>query len=64
VAYTDGLIGRPEESIDVGLERLTSLLAARDAADVDRLAEEMLGMLAPGPRRDDAAVVVVRSTDR
>jgi serine phosphatase RsbU (regulator of sigma subunit) len=56
--YTDGLVERPESSIDAGLE----LLAKRASALVGNLATMADRLLASveEPRRDDAAVLVVR----
>lgn len=58
VLYTDGLVERPESSIDAGLAALVDLV--RDIGPhPDRLAETLLASV-PEPRRDDAAVLAVR----
>ena len=59
VLYTDGLVERPDSSIDAGIEAL----AARATAFAGRAPEELAGALmdsVPEPRRDDTAVLCVR----
>lgn len=60
VLYTDGLIERRGESLDVGFERLEG--AVHDLPpDVDVLADELLARLLAGPTTsDDVAVLVMR----
>ncbi|MFD3658368.1 SpoIIE family protein phosphatase [Streptomyces sp. NPDC058620] len=61
VLYTDGLIERRDEDIDVGLQRLTDALAGHVRLSPDRLADALLGRLGvAGGARDDIALVVVR----
>ncbi|MCO8127213.1 SpoIIE family protein phosphatase [Acidimicrobiia bacterium EGI L10123] len=62
VLYTDGLVERRGEDIDVGLERLRSIVdrlpptcSARDARD------SIMAELQLAEREDDVAIVVVRS---
>ncbi|MFJ6076557.1 PP2C family protein-serine/threonine phosphatase [Streptomyces sp. NPDC093065] len=57
VLYTDGLVERRGEDIDVGLQRLASLLSDHHTDDPDELAST-LAKLSDGT--DDTAVVVVR----
>lgn len=60
VIYTDGLVERPESSLDEGL----ATLAERSAAlvhDVATMAGRLLARV-PEPRRDDAAVLIVQLT--
>lgn len=58
VLYTDGLVERPESSIDAGLAALVDLV--RDIGPhPDRLVPTLLASV-PEPRRDDAAVLAVR----
>ena len=62
VAYTDGLVERRDETIDVGIERLRAGLAAcAECADVERspttLIEHCLGTRSTD---DDTALLVVR----
>ena len=58
VIYTDGLVERPEASIDEGLAILAERAAAL-AGDIPAMADRLLALV-PEPRRDDAAVLVVQ----
>jgi serine phosphatase RsbU (regulator of sigma subunit) len=61
VLYTDGLIERRGEDIDVGLARLTAALAQACALAPDQLADTLLarlGVTGGGP--DDIALIVFR----
>jgi serine phosphatase RsbU (regulator of sigma subunit) len=61
VLYTDGLIERRGEDIDVGLARLTTALAQDGTLDPDRLADALLTRLAvAGGGPDDIALVIIR----
>ncbi|MGW9432521.1 PP2C family protein-serine/threonine phosphatase [Streptomyces decoyicus] len=61
VLYTDGLIERRQEDIDVGLARLAEALTRHRGADAETLADALLvDLLPPGGATDDAALVVVR----
>jgi len=62
IAYTDGLVERRRENIDVGLARLRDALAASSvASDVEQLADELVEACLGGRTTDDdAALVVVR----
>ncbi|MFJ1730546.1 PP2C family protein-serine/threonine phosphatase [Streptomyces sp. NPDC088254] len=61
VLYTDGLIERRDEDIDVGLERLTTALAQDRALPPDLLADALLTRLnVAGGVSDDIALVVIR----
>ena len=60
--YTDGVVERPRESLDDGLERLrnavpTETLPVEDACDV-----VIRELLPAGPAKDDAAVLLVDAT--
>ena len=61
VMYTDGLVERRGEDIDVGLERLTTALAEDSTLAPDRMADALLTRLdiAEGAA-DDIALVVIR----
>lgn len=61
VLYTDGLIERRDEDIDVGLARLSgSLTRHRDAAP-EALADALLTDLLPSTgNTDDTALIVLR----
>ncbi|MBX9364088.1 SpoIIE family protein phosphatase [Streptomyces sp. WAC04114] len=61
VLYTDGLIERRDEDIDVGLERLTAALAQDRSLAPDPLADALLTRLdVAGGVSDDIALVIVR----
>ncbi|MEV7443235.1 SpoIIE family protein phosphatase [Streptomyces sp. NPDC091204] len=61
VLYTDGLIERRREDIDIGLQRLADALARHRAADPETLADALLSDLVPPVGvTDDAALVVLR----
>ena len=58
VLYTDGLVERPDSSIDAGVAALLDLV--RDIGPhPERLAPTLLASV-PEPRRDDAAVLAIR----
>lgn len=58
VLYTDGLIERRHEHIDVGLDRLRHLAGELQGRPVQEVADEMIGSLAPGRQADDVVLVV------
>ena len=63
VAYTDGLVERRGESIDVGIERLAARVASIDATcAVDEVAQTIVADVdaASRARDDDVALVVLR----
>ncbi|MBQ0999607.1 MULTISPECIES: PP2C family protein-serine/threonine phosphatase [Streptomyces] len=61
VLYTDGLIERRGEDIDVGLARLTSALAQDGTLGPDQLADALLARLdVAGGSSDDIALIVIR----
>ncbi|NUR57938.1 MAG: SpoIIE family protein phosphatase [Catenulispora sp.] len=61
VFYTDGLIERRGEDIDVGLRRLTGVLSSCAQLGAEQLADAILARLdVASGGRDDIAVVVVR----
>jgi serine phosphatase RsbU (regulator of sigma subunit) len=61
VLYTDGLIERRGQDIDVGLARLSASLSRRCGADPEALADGiLLDLLPAGGVTDDTALVVVR----
>jgi serine phosphatase RsbU (regulator of sigma subunit)/anti-sigma regulatory factor (Ser/Thr protein kinase) len=61
VFYTDGLLERPGESLDKGLERLRSLVA-ENPEDLEHLGDRVLDVLLPeGAGDDDAALLMVRA---
>ncbi|CAG7596589.1 PP2C family protein-serine/threonine phosphatase [Actinacidiphila bryophytorum] len=61
VLYTDGLIERRHEDIDVGLARLASALRHRALFDPESLADTLLAeLIPPTGATDDTALVVLR----
>ncbi|WP_339127404.1 SpoIIE family protein phosphatase [Streptomyces sp. f51] len=60
VLYTDGLIERRTEDIDVGLGRLATALAHHRLAEPEALADALLtDLLPPGGMTDDTALVIL-----
>ncbi len=60
VLYTDGLVERRGEDLDVGLARLRALAEERRADTVQRLADTLIEELLAPDARDDVALVVKR----
>ncbi|MGW2407345.1 PP2C family protein-serine/threonine phosphatase [Streptomyces sp. NPDC001739] len=61
VLYTDGLIERRREDIDVGLARLSASLTRHRGAGAETLADALLAELLPSDgATDDTALVVIR----
>ncbi len=58
--YTDGLIERPDEPIDVGLARLTRAVTAAPAEAEAACAAVMRTLVGSQPVRDDIALLMVR----
>ena len=58
--YTDGLIERRDQPLDVGLRRLRDALAELAGRDLDHLCDELLERLLPDRPEDDVALVAVR----
>ncbi|MCW2812755.1 MAG: histidine kinase, partial [Nocardioides sp.] len=63
--YTDGLVERRGESINLGIERLRAVLLEPAVAGltVEELADHVVTRLAPDWNEDDIALVVVRLVD-
>jgi PAS domain S-box-containing protein len=61
VLYTDGLVERRGESLDVGFQRLTRTCSSLARLDVDDMCEHIVAALLPRQeQRDDVAVLCVR----
>ncbi|AXE84283.1 SpoIIE family protein phosphatase [Streptomyces sp. Go-475] len=61
VLYTDGLVERRREDIDVGLARLADALRDHRDQDPEALADTvLLELLPPGGATDDTALIIVR----
>lgn len=59
-AYTDGLLERRGEPLDVGVERLRNAISADDPETVCR--QVMRRLIGDGPSEDDIAVIALRRT--
>ncbi|MEN8707823.1 MAG: SpoIIE family protein phosphatase [Nocardioides marinisabuli] len=64
--FTDGLVERRGEDLDVGLDRLRRELASLAAGDppLDELCDRLLVRMVPSMREDDIALVAVRLHDQ
>ncbi len=60
--YTDGLVERPGEDIDVGISRLARTLAASPARPLDHLRDTVLASPGSHPN-DDIALLLARTAD-
>ncbi|MFG2307292.1 PP2C family protein-serine/threonine phosphatase [Streptomyces sp. NPDC048566] len=61
VLYTDGLVERRREDIDVGIGRLAAAVSAHRGDDPEALADALLTeLLPPGGATDDTALVILR----
>ncbi|MDQ1518984.1 MAG: hypothetical protein QOI55_57, partial [Actinomycetota bacterium] len=59
LAYTDGLVERRRESLDVGLERLKQAALGSDGS-LDELLTQILAATIPAGADDDSAILGVR----
>ena len=60
LCYTDGLIERRSESIDLSVRRLAEQLAGLSAGDPERMADSLLeACLPPGEQTDDVALALI-----
>ncbi len=59
--YTDGLVERSDQPLDVGLARLRQALAALHELPLDEACDELLSRMLPDKHPDDVAVVAVRA---
>jgi serine phosphatase RsbU (regulator of sigma subunit) len=60
VLYTDGLVERPGEVLDEGLQRLADVATSCSQDSVHDIAERIVDQLVPENPRDDIALVVKR----
>ncbi|MFM9371929.1 SpoIIE family protein phosphatase [Streptomyces sp. Da 82-17] len=58
--YTNGLVERRDQDVDVGLERLADSLTC-PARSLDAACDDIVGALLPGPPSDDAALLLART---
>ncbi|HVN51612.1 MAG TPA: PP2C family protein-serine/threonine phosphatase, partial [Acidimicrobiales bacterium] len=62
LAFTDGLVEQPAESLDVGLDRLRGVVDAHLDAPLDELCELLgMAMFEDRERRDDVCVLALRT---
>jgi serine phosphatase RsbU (regulator of sigma subunit) len=60
LCYTDGLVERRGETIEVSIDRLASVLHAATAADAETLADDLLATLVPSRTQpDDVALAII-----
>jgi hypothetical protein len=60
IGYTDGLVERRGESLDVGLARLSAAALASNGLEVEGLLDSLLAELAPSGPVDDIALIGLR----
>ncbi|HEY1277601.1 MAG TPA: SpoIIE family protein phosphatase [Thermoleophilaceae bacterium] len=61
VLYTDGLVERIGEALELGFERLRAAVSAAPRDPKDLCDSLLAGVLPEGPTRDDAALLVART---
>jgi PAS domain S-box-containing protein len=59
--YTDGLVERSDQPLDVGLARLRQALSAVRDLPLDEACDQLLSRMLPDKHPDDVAVVAVRA---
>lgn len=62
IAFTDGLIERRNESLDVGLERLDEAIRRHEGDSLDELVSNVMTDLVGDASEDDVAILAVRWT--
>jgi serine phosphatase RsbU (regulator of sigma subunit) len=63
IAYTDGLVERRGEVLDIGLERLRGAAVTAASGTVDELVSSLVNDLLEADNSDDTAIVAVRWQD-
>jgi serine phosphatase RsbU (regulator of sigma subunit) len=63
IAYTDGLVERRGEVLDIGLDRLRDAAVTAAAGSVDELVSSLVNELLETDNSDDTAIVAVRWRD-
>ena len=63
IAYTDGLVERRGEVLDVGLERLRGAAVTASAGSVDDVVSSLVNDLLKAENSDDTAIIAVRWTE-
>ena len=59
VLFTDGVVERRDESLDVGLKRLAEIVATVESSSPDIIADTIVTELC-ADRKDDCCILVVR----
>jgi PAS domain S-box-containing protein len=59
--YTDGLVERSDQPLDVGLVRLRQALAAAAALPLEQACDDLLARMLPAGHPDDVALLAVRA---
>jgi PAS domain S-box-containing protein len=62
VLFTDGLVERRDEDLDVGLDRLRLLVEALGHLPLEQLCDELLRRMASGVSEDDIALLALRTS--
>ena len=62
VAYTDGLVERRREPLDIGIERLRTTLELIANDSVEAIADALIATSVDSDQSDDIALVVIRNT--
>jgi serine phosphatase RsbU (regulator of sigma subunit) len=62
--YTDGLVERRGESLDVGLSRLAEAFAGAGVGGVEQVSDRLLDAMLPGAPEDDVAMLVLSPRER
>ena len=62
LAFTDGLVERRDEGIDVGLDRLRDAAASADGQPLQQLLDDLVTRLTDDRRRDDTVLLGLRWT--
>jgi serine phosphatase RsbU (regulator of sigma subunit) len=63
IVYTDGLVERRGEDLEVGLRRLEAAVVAADHRDLDAFCDAVLADMGADDRGDDIALLVARLGD-
>jgi serine phosphatase RsbU (regulator of sigma subunit)/type II secretory pathway pseudopilin PulG len=59
LAYTDGIVERRDEHLDVGLARLAAAVTVLDTRNLDAGLDEILRRMVPGASEDDIALLAL-----
>jgi serine phosphatase RsbU (regulator of sigma subunit) len=59
LAYTDGIVERRDEHLDVGLARLAAAVTVLDTRNLDAGLDEVLRRMVPAASEDDIALLAL-----